>query len=230
MIDILAPVGLILLAAFLVVVVVSARKQKRSIGDIYREFARRSGYSYRDEDDGTAQQLATGFDEFARFKSPSQGTTRPEHVVTGKAAEGVFCAFSHATREYEGNARDWDVCIIETKDRLCVSGPIKCTPRRRFMGREMNGLPEVPFEHDSAFSQKFMVCAAGASAARACLDEHVRNFLVLEAGNLPFAPEIQMLDKRLAVYPAGRNEDVADSEALSKLSDFARGLARAFAG
>ncbi len=229
MIDVLAPLGLLLLVGFVVAFVLTARKQRAARGRIFQQLAERAGggWRYLPSDDGTAEALSQGFDDFAQFSSPSLGKLTPENVVVGDAEEGRICAFLHGTRRREGDARQWFVCVVEAAEPLCDAALIRTRRTEARRVREVGIAPPVPFEEDRAFHREFVVRARDAARARACLGPAARRFLLSRAGSLPFVPEAQIRHRRLAVYLAERNAELESVEDLSALVSFARGLVRA---
>lgn len=218
MIDVLAPLGLVALALLLVAFARAARKQRRERTAVFRELATRHGWRCLEVDDGRAQSLSEGFDNFARFSSPSLGDTPPKPVVAGPVDEGRACVFLHATRRHEGDARQWWVCLVEALEPL---GPhLRILPRGVTRVHELGRDPVVSFD-DEAFSRAFEVRSPDAEAARACLGPDARERLLAGTERLPFPVEVQIRDRRVAAYPARRNdsvESVQDLEALLALS------------
>jgi hypothetical protein len=230
MIDVLAPLGLLLLVGFVVAFVLAARKQQQARGRIFQELAADAGWRHLAADDGTAEALAQGFDGFARFSSPSLGKLTPKNVVLGDVDEGRLCAFVHGTREQEDQARQWFVCVIEAAKPLCGAVLVRSRRTEARRVREVGVAPEVSFDEDPDFHRRFLVRARDAAGARRCLGSEARRFLLAGAGRLPFVPEAQIRGRRLAVYLAERNAEPESVEDLSALVSFTRGLARALTG
>jgi hypothetical protein len=225
MIDILAPLGLLAMLAIVAVVIIAARRQRATQQDIYKAFADHAGFSYREIDDGTAETLSQGFEDFARFSSPSLGPKPAANVVTADLKDGRLCLFTHGTREVEGEAREWFVCLTERQGTPCADAVIRCLPRNVRRVAVVGGPPAVPFADDPTFDTHFEVRSNDADSARRCLTSRAREFLVTQANDLPFMPEVQLLERRIAAYPAGRNESIDSGKKLSALVDFARGFA-----
>lgn len=227
MIDVLAPLGLVGLALFVVVFVWAARKQRRERAAVFRELATRHGWRYLEVDDGTAQRLAEGFDDFARFSSPSLGDTPPKPVVAGRVDEGRVCVFLHATRRHEGDARQWWICLVEA--RRALGPPLRVRPRGVRSVRELGRDPEVEFE-DTEFADIFEVRSEDVEDARTRLGPGARGLLVEGAERLPVPLEVQVRDRRIAAYPARRNDTVEDVATLEGLIELTRALARSLDG
>lgn len=227
MIDVLAPLGLAGLVLLVVAFVWAARKQRRERAAVFRELATRRGWRYLEVDDGTAQRLSEGFERFARFSSPSLGDTPPKPVVTGRVDEGLACVFLHATRRHEGDTRQWWICLVETND---VLGPaLRILHRGVARVHEVGRYPEVAFE-DPPFAQSFEVRSADVAGARACLGSRARELLVAASERLPFPVEVQIRGRRVAAYPARRNDSVESVQILEELLDLSRGLAATAGG
>ena len=163
MIDVLAPLGLLLFVGFVVAFVLAARKQRQARGKIFQELAADAGWRHLAVDDGTAEALAQGFDDFARFSSPSLGKLTPKNVVLGDVDEGRLCAFVHGTREHEDQARQWFVCLIEAPRPLCDAALVRTRGAEARRVRELGVAPEVSFAEDRAFHREFLVRARDGS-------------------------------------------------------------------
>ena len=72
---------------------------------------------------------------------------------------------------------------------------------------------------------KVVVRAASSPCAGKMVDDDVLRRLGGLAAELPFRPEIQVRENRLATYLADRNATVDDVETLQSLLDFARSVA-----
>ena len=175
MIDVLAPLALLALAAGVVLFVWTARKQRRQRAQVLADLADERGWRHLESDDGTAQRLSEGFGRFARFHSPTLGEKIPAPVVLGSVDEGRVCLFLHGTRDHEGDARQWTVCLIEARDRLGPDLEIRplAVPRPRRVGVD----PVVTFG-DARFEERFEVRSADPAAARDRLDAPTRELLV----------------------------------------------------
>jgi len=223
LIDILAPLGLLLLIALVVGFFVSARKQQAAKRSIFREFAESRGFSYLESDDGTVERRAVGFEGFATSRSPSVGRTPPQDVVAGEVGEGAVWLFRHATRETEGQAREWYICLLATRREW--QGFMRITPMdsERKRPREVGGKPVVTFG-DPDFDRRFVVRSNNGSGP---LNEDARGLLMSELDSLSLLSEIQLKDGVIAVYPADRNAEIKGPEQLETLLRTATGLARA---
>lgn len=225
MVDLLAPLALVGLAAFVVVFVRTARKQRRERARLFRELASAHGWRFLETDDGTARALSEGFGEFARFRSASLGERPPMSVVLGEVEEGRVCVFSHATRRDQGDARQWTVCLIEAPTR--PAPPMTIRPRSVARAHELGGDPHVP-TGDPRFDEALEVRSPEPDAARGRLGPAVRNALLhSRSRRIPFPVGAQTRGRRLAVYPAGRNEGPETVDQLEALVEHGRGIARA---
>lgn len=223
MIDVLAPLGLLAMAGFVVAFVVTARKQRSGRRELFRRLAAGRGWAYLGDGDGLVERMAHDFEGFGRFRSSSAGKLVPEAVVLGKVEEGRICCFLHGTVGYEGKGRLWTVCMIDAGRPL--GGPLRIRPRSVRWLREVGGNPRVRFHDDPSFEEGFEVAAPDPDAARASLDSRVRDFLSSEHPGLPFPVAIQIRSRRVAAYLARPNasaERVSDLEALVR---FTRDLA-----
>ncbi len=227
LIDILAPLGLVAMLAIIALIVVSARRQRANRQHLFADFADIGGYSYLDTDDGTAEAISQGFKDFTRFTSASLGPQPPTNVVYGNLKEGRLCLFTHGTRDVEGQARHWYVCIVERSGIPCSDKLVRCFPRHVRRVRTIGGPSVVSFDNDPLFESLFEVRAMDSNAARHCLAARAREFIASEQNQMPFLSEIQILDRRVAVYPASRNEDIDSKEKLIALVEFAYGVAAA---
>lgn len=223
MIDVLAPLALLALGAGVVLFVWTARKQRRQRTRVFADLAAERGWRHLESDDGTAQRLSEGFDRFARFHSPSLGETIPAPVVLGSVDEGRVCLFLHATRDHEGDARQWTVCLVEARDRLGPDLEIRplAVPRPQRVGVD----PVVSFG-DARFEERFEVRSAAPDAARDRLDATVRELLLTASERLPHPVELQVRERRLAAYLAGRNDEVESADQLGELVQHTRSVAR----
>lgn len=213
--------------AIVALIVVSARRQRASRQHLFADFANDAGYDYLGTDDGTAEAFARGYEDFARFTSASLGPRPATNVIRGDLEEGRLCLFTHGTRDIEGQARDWYVCIVERSGPPCGEDVVRCFQRNVRRVRTIGGPSIVSFDDDPPFESLFEVRAANSDVAKNCLTARAREFLAARRNQMPFQPEIQLLDRRVAVYPASRNEDIDTKEKLSALVEYARGLAAA---
>lgn len=228
MIDVLAPLALLALAAGVVFFVLAARRQRAARRALFRDLADATDRRYLKGDDGTAERLAEGFQGFGVFHSPSLGATVPEAVVVGQVAEGTICHFLHGTRELDGQAREWTVCLVEAPEPLCGGAAVRIRPREVATVREIGGTAQVSFADDREFDEGFAVTSSDPSATRACLGTEMRSLLA--SGNrpgarpAPLAVEVQIRDRRLAVYLARRDDEARNVDNLRTLEDLARRL------
>lgn len=227
MIDILAPLALLAMIGLVVAIFLAARKQRQARGAIFESLAASSRLRYLSSDDGTAEAMAEGFEGFGRFYSPSAGKLEPKDVVMGELPEGRMCAFTHRTREVEGEGRQWCICIIDTNRQLCESALIRPRRSKWATTREVGVDPEVSFTEDPSFSEQFFVRSKHSQEVKECLNPTARELLVTTSSQLPFGPEVQIRQQRLAVYPTERNVDLESEETLSRLVELTRKLSRA---
>lgn len=223
MIDILAPLGLAFMVLFVVVLVRTARKQQRERSSSFRALAGDRQWTFLETDDGTAERLAEGFRDFAVFHSASLGEKRPRNVVLGAVPEGRVCLFEHGTRVYEGHARLWTICLLESGDRL---GPrMRIRPRGVPRVREPGDDPVVSLD-DDRFERRFEVRSPEPDEVRTRLDTATRDLILQRADELRFQPEVQVVGRRVAAYPARRNDQAEDAAELEELLRFTREVAR----
>lgn len=76
---------------------------------------------------------------------------------------------------------------------------------------------------------RVMVRAPDLKASGSFSNKDVLTRLAELAGELRFRPEIQVRGKRIAVYPAGRNDTLESADDLDALLHFARGAMAAVA-
>lgn len=226
MIDVLAPLGLVLLAVLVAAVVVSARRQRSATRELFRRFAEETDRRYLPTDDGTAQSLGDGFEGFGSFSSPSLGPRPPAPVVVGRTRSGIVCHFTHGVRRTQGDARQWTVCVIAAGESLSPQ-PMVVRPREIPDVSRVGADPVVTWPDDVAFDGAFEVRSADPEAARRYLRPDVRDVLVGGAGDMPFPVEVQIRDRRVAVAPAERNADVDTVGDLGALEALAAKLVEA---
>jgi hypothetical protein len=223
MIDILAPLGLVGFVGLVVALVLAARKQKRERARLFEALAERHGWRYLSVDDGTVQALADGFQGFDQFRYPSGAPRPPSSVVLGHAEEDRVCLFVHATQRTEGDARLWMVCLLEAPTTL--GPPMRIHPRSVREPRQVGADPLVT-TGDRRFDDALEVYCAQPEETRAVLGAGAREVLLGSSGRLSFPVEVQVRDRRLAAYPASRNDEVGSTAELEALLAFTRALAR----
>ena len=222
--DVLIPIGLIIFMGFFVYGVIhTSRKQRKAKANVFKDFAKKSGLSYKDEDDGKAQGFAQNFDGIGRFSSPSLGKVIPKDVVDGvlKGLEAIF--FRHNIRFSEGYAREWFVAGVTSTEPIaerCAVLFFKGNPDKNTMYLQD---PVVKEQKVGPFN--LVVRAADPSSAGKIMEEGVLNQLADLAGKLSFRPEIQVRGKRIMAYLADRNETVDEVETLEALFEFAKSAA-----
>ncbi len=222
--DVLIPVGLLLfIILFAFAIIHTARKQRKAKSSVFRDFARKNGLRYLEEDDGKAQEFAQEFDGIGQFSSPSLGKVVPKDVVEGTSNGSEIVLFRHSIRFSEGWAREWFVAGVTSAEIIaerCAVQFCKGKSHKRTMY-----LRDAAVKEQTIGIYNLVVRAAGSSAAGKLLDEGVLRKLADFAGNLPFRPEIQVRGKRIVAYPADRNATVDDVETLEKLAEFTRSVA-----
>lgn len=222
--DVLIPLGLLLfIGCFLYAIIHTARKQRKAKASVFKDFAKKNGLRYKDEDDGKAQGFAQNFDGIGRFSSPSLGKVIPKDVVDGilKGSEAIF--FRHSIRFSEGCAREWFVAGVTSTEPIaerCAVLFFKGRPDKNTMYLQD---PVVKEQKVGPFN--LVVRAAGPSSAGKIMEEGVLNQLADGAGKLSFRPEIQVRGKRIMAYLADRNATVDEVETLEALFEFARSAA-----
>ncbi len=227
--QIIGPLLVVALIGLVVVIVMTARRQRGDLQGLFREAAELTGLSFLEEDDGTAQTLAQGFDpsRFSRFTSPSLGQLRPQNVVHGAVREGKACLFSHATRRTEGEARQWFVAIVEAEDGPADGVLIESVSRAVRRVKEIGGRPEVDFSDDPAFHEAFRTTADDAAAARRRLGAKGRRAILAAVAPLTFPVDLQVAGSRVALYAAARNYHPEGAQDLAALLKAARQVAAA---
>jgi hypothetical protein len=228
---IIGPLLVVALIGLVILIVVSARRQRAAGRGHFVEAARAANLAYLEEDDGTAESLAQGFDpdEFARFSSPSLGPVRPQNVVHGSVAEGQACLFSHSTRHSEGDAREWFLAIVDTAITLNSRGLVKCRSRDLRRVTEIGGLPEVEIPDDPDFNVAFRTQAEDVGSARQCLVDRARREILDALLPLGYPLDLQIVGSCVALYPADRNYSPESAQDLNDLLIAARRVAGALA-
>ena len=229
--EVIAPLLLAAMVGLVILVVLTARRQRAADRKYFVEAARTANLVYLQEDDGTAEALAQGFDqdEFARFSSPSRGRIPPENVVHGKVVEGEACLFQHSTHRTEGDARQWFVAIVANGVTLNSGGLIKCRSHQIRRVKEIGAMPEVEMWDDPDFSAAFGTQAEDPASARRCLTGQIRRMILDILLPLGFPVDLQIITNQVAVYPAERNYDPAGAQNLVDLLAAARKVAGALA-
>ena len=218
--DILIPLGLIaFLGLFVFAFISTARKQRNEKAAVFSDFARVKELRYAVADDGTAQRFARDLDGLGHFKSPSLGDRIPTDVVSGVVSGMSVVLFRHATRFYEGYSREWLVAG--------VSADASIAERCSLQFFESAVTTDSLYLHDPIAKQgrhgrfHLLVRAPTRASAGRTLDDDVLSRLSDSAGDLPFAPEMQIRANRVAVYPAERNTAIENAQDLQRLLDLA---------
>ena len=223
--DLLLPLGLLVfIALFAFAIIHTARKQRKSKARVFKDFAERHGLSYLEEDDGSAQAFAEGFDGIGRFSSPSLGKVIPKDVVHGEMNGVKVILFRHSIRYSEGWAREWFVAGVAgaaSSLERCAIQFLKAKAHPISMHLQ----DSIVKEHKAAPFNLALRAASQAHAVKV-IDANVLNRISGLAGELPFRPEIQVRGNRVAAYPADRNETIDGVETLERLLAFTRSAAK----
>ena len=224
-VDVVAPLGLLFLVGLIGVIVFQGRKQRAAKRTVFMEFAKRRGYSYRETDDGTVEQQAAGFERFATFYSPSIGKNPAHDVVQGQVDEGTVWSFRHGTPDLDGQAREWFVCLLATRQKW--QGFMRITPRdsEKKQAREIGGQPVISVGVPE-FDDRFVIRS---DSDISLLNEDARQVLMTALDALAFLPEIQLKDGNVVIYPADRNVVVDSPGQLDALLKTATSLAEVLA-
>ncbi len=222
--DLLIPLGLVVfIALFAFAIIHTGRKQRKAKARVFQDFADRHGLRYREEDDGTAQAFADGFDGIGRFSSSSLGKVIPKDVVHGELNGVEAVLFRHSIRYAEGWAREWFVAGLTSAEPIAKRCAIQF-----FEGQAENTsiyLQEPAVKKLGAGSFNLTVRAASQANAGKFIDPNVLNRISGLAAELPFRPELQVRGNRVAAYLADRNATIDDPESLERLMIFTRSAA-----
>ena len=209
-------------------IVSGGRRQRQARRAVFRTFAEGAGLTYVATDDGTAQDFAMDMDGIGRFSSPSLGSLVPTDVASGLIDGHRVVAFRHVSRFDEGNAREWLVAGVEVPTAIASRVAVQfLTPR----GSADTSYLEDPIakEHEVA-GARVVLRSPTPDAAGALLQEQRLEALADAASRLPFRPELQVRDRRLAAYPASRNASLDDVDQLTALIRFALEAAKIAGG
>lgn len=221
--DILIPLGLLtFILLFGYVIVHTARQQQRAKETLFSGFASQNNLCYDKTDVGSARAFATGFDGVGTFYSPSLGDVIPEHVVTGSWQGKPAMLFLHSTRFSEGGAREWYVAGITSVDQLTS----RCTLQigKKPVDKQSVYLTLPVVKRYSSGPTEVLVRLSDPTSAGFFLDERFLDALISLAEKLPYSIELQIVDSRLALYPADRNQDLKQPEQLHLLLDTASAI------
>lgn len=218
-------VVIVFLALFVYAFVRAARGQRASKRALFRNLAHARGLRYVPEDDGPAKRFALDLDGIEQFRFPSPGKNRTAHdVVTGELDGRPVILFRCMTRFYEGDAREWFVAGVTAEATIAERCSVEFFEGSRGPGSRYLRDPVVLNKTAESFC--LVVRAASTESAGRFLTEDSLQWLVEEARNLTFRPEIQIRADRVAVYPADRNTSVEAVGDLEKLLEFALRVAR----
>ena len=216
-------VALAFIALFVYAVVREARKQRRAARVLLEQFATARHWRFLEEDDGTAQELASGMEAIGVFRSPSLGARIPSNVVVGEVAEGRVCLFQHSLRVHEGYAFQWNVCLVQTQRPLCDSLVLRFLRGSPAPPNPLYAGDEIP--PDPKWEQQLVAHGSDPDTAARLLPAELLAELVERADRLPWRVDLQIRGDRIAAYPAERNADLESPEQLVALFDFTRSAA-----
>lgn len=226
--DYLLPIGGVVAFAFLAyAVVAAARGQREKKSGLFRTFAEDLALEYTPTDDGAAKDFGRDLDGIGVFSSPSLGDVEPKDLVSGSLDGMEVVAFRHRTRIYEGYTMEWSVVGLTTGQemaRRCSVQLLRKGTRSSTMYLTDGVIIEV-----EAGPFRLVVRAPELEAAGSFSSEDVLARLAELADRLRFRPDIQVRGKRIAVYPAGRNDTVESTDDLIALLHFAQGAVAAVA-
>jgi len=217
--DLLIPIGLLaFIIVFVYAMIHTARKQRKSKQEIFKDFANKNGLRYLAEDDGTAQAFAQDFDGIGKFHSPSLGTIIPKDVVNGVLNDMPVILFRHRTRFMEGYTMEWFVAGLTAAESIANGCSIQFCKKKSSkdtMYLQHDVVKELPIG-----SFYMVVRADSPSDAGHFMDDPALNQLAELAENLSFRPEIQIRGQRVTAYLADRNATIETVEALEELIRF----------
>lgn len=224
--DTLIPLGALLFIILLAFAMVhTSRKQRAAKQQVFRDFATRKGWHYREEDDGAAQRFAGEFDGIGRFRSSSRGAVIPKDVVTGSSNGSAATLFRHSIRYSEGWAREWFVAGITATRPVAEHCSVQFC-KRRAQKRAMH-LPDPVVSEVRIGDFDVLVRAPDSAFAGRLVDSDVLRRLADFAKELSFRPEIQIRGRRIVAYLADRNATVDRVSTLEALYEFTRNVAMA---
>lgn len=209
-------------------IIVGGRRQRDAGRAVFQTFAEGAGLTYAAGDDGTAQHFAADMDGIGRFSSPSLGRLVPTDVVSGDIGGDRVLAFRHTSRFAEGNAREWLVAGVNAQQAIAPRAAVQFLKPRSSPDTLYLADP-ITEEHEVA-GFRLIVRSPTPDAAGALLLEDRMRALAKAASRLPFRPEIQVREHRLAAYPASRNASLDDVDQLAALMQFAREAAQVAGG
>lgn len=213
---------------FAVAFIYEARRQRFAETKIYRQYAVSKGRRFAETDDGTARDMADGLEAVGVFQSPSLGRVIPQNVVTGKVPEGNLCQFKHSLRRQAGESYPFHVCIIQTVETAEYPIVLRFVRGQKHLQNPFYRGKKVPLA-DHFESQ--LVAYASDRADTVANDVETRwAALIREAESLPWRVDLQVRDRRVAVYSVERNIDKITPEALERLEDFTRTAVRRLQG
>lgn len=215
--DLFIPLGLLLfIVLFAGAMIHTARQQKQAKSAVFKDFAAGHRLSYQQQDSGTAQRFASGFDGIGHFQSPSLGKVIPTDVVTGMISGRQMILYRHRIRFTEGWAREWFVAGVSNLTLPPFYGAIQFFHSQHEIDSVYLARPVIRQQQ----VDDWLLVLRADDKDMTFLDDNKLQALAALASRLDFRPEIQFQPDRLAVYIADRNLQV-DKTLLSQLSDFA---------
>ena len=219
--DILIPIGVLLfIALFLYAIVKEGRKQQKGPNVFFKKLAKRKGWKYLKEDDGTAQRLAYDFEGIGVFSSPSLGKMIPRNVVLGRTKVGRCCLFEHYTRIYEGYAMKWFVCLVEAQNDLGGSFVVQSRGKAGTITDNFYTGHKITIADD--WAKGFKLYLNDKAPKKEMLPMGTLQKLFQEMANLPWRIDMQVRKDRLAVYPSSRNFQLKSVQDLERLAEFSQ--------
>lgn len=219
--DILIPIGVLLfIALFIYAIVKEGRKQQKGPNVFFKKLAKRKGWKYLKEDDGTAQRLAYDFEGIGVFSSPSLGKMIPRNVVLGRTKVGRCCLFEHSSRIYEGYAIKWFACVVETRNDLGASFVVQSKKKAGTITDNFYSGQKIPIE--DYWTKGFRLYCNDKAPKKEMLPMGTRQKLFQDMANLPWRIDMQVRKDRLAVYPSSRNFQLKSVQDLERLIEFSQ--------
>lgn len=222
--DILIAVGFLAFVGLLVYAFISAaRKQRAKKSAAFRDLAQGKGFHYEPQDDGKAERFAKDLDGLGQFVSPSLGRLIPQDVVVGTLRGTDIVLFRHMTRFYEGYSREWFVAGIRARTDIAARCSVEFFENKVAVPSMYLKDPILKEKNVGPFH--LVVRAPSLASAGKILDDKVLERLGNLACKVPFRPEIQVRETRVAVYVAERNTTIETVGHLEKLLDFSMSVA-----
>jgi len=203
----------------------AARNQQGAVLGHFGGYAKTAGLEYLAPDDGRAEAMAGGFDDFAVFQRTDGMHVPPICTVSGKVAEGQLCAFSHFTQGTPNSGRPWVVAIIDTGHQIIASLTLTPPVRRGMAAPGAGANPHIDIVDDPAFSSLLAANGPDATQAHRLLSGTVRRDLAKHMGALPFTAGLAIRGSKVALYYSDRNENPCSAEDVQALVEGASRMA-----